>query len=289
MRKPGDVLRRTLQYHLPPNLLANRLLRPFPAERLPGAAGVPFRYLDATSEEYLAWLSKVAPAYGGDGPFSKKPLEFFGTWTLLEPRPQDVFLDAAGGVFTYLDRLCARERYLHDLAIGPTLRERLGPGVRYLESDAAAIPLPDASVDKISCHHSFEHFEGEADTGFVAEIQRLLRPGGRACILPIFVGDRYYEVTTDFALREKRYDRASRRLVDPTAGVPGGNAYARIYDPAALHRRVLDRIDRRRFAVEIVELRLDGRPVPDLTLPRNRKVTRINCPFRALLIPRRAD
>ena len=288
MRATGDLTRKKLQYYLPPNLLANRRLRPFPAERLGDALGVPFRHLDATAREYLAWLAEVAPLHGGDGPFSKKPLEFFGTWRLLDPRPEDVFLDAAGGVFTYLDRLHVRQRYLHDLEIGPALRERLGPGVGYLESDAAAIPLPDASVDKISCHHSFEHFEGDADSGFIAEIQRLLRPGGRACILPIFIGDAYYEVTTHFTLRGKRYDPAARLLLDPTAQVPGGNGYARIYDPAALRRRVLDRVDRREFSVEIVELRLDGKPVPDLALERNRKVTRINCPFRALLITRRA-
>ncbi len=288
MGTTGDFARQKLRYYLPPNLLANRLLRPFPAERLGEAVGVPFRYLDATSEEYLAWLAEVAPIYGDGGPFAKKPLEFFGTWRLLEPRPDDAFLDAAGGVYTYLDRLRVRERYLHDLAIAPELRERLGPGVRYLESDAAAIPLPDASVDKISCHHSFEHFEGNADSGFITEIQRLLRPGGRACILPIFVGDTYYEVTTHFTRRGKRYDPAARMLVDPTAQVPGGNAYARIYDPAALRRRVLERLDGDAFAAEIVELRLDGRPVPDLTLERNRRVTRINRPFRALLITRRA-
>ncbi len=285
--RTGDFARQKLQSYLPPNLLANRRLRPFPAERLGEALGVPFRYLDATSVEYLGWLEQVAPLYGTGGPFSKKPLEFFGTWRLLDTRPEDVFLDAAGGVYTYLDRLTARERYLHDLAIGPGLRERLGPQVKYLESDAAAIPLPDASVDRIACHHSFEHFEGDADMGFVAEIQRLLRPGGRACILPIFVGDTYYEVTTHFTLA-KRYDPTARRLIDPTANVPGGNGYARIYDPPALRRRVLDRVDRRAFAVEVVELRLDGKPVPDLTIPRNRKVTRINCPFRALVITRGA-
>ncbi len=286
MLTPGDYVRDKLELHVPRNILADRLLRPFPADRLADAAGVPFRSLDVTSAEYLVWLKGMAPEYGPGGAFAKKPLEFFGTWSLLQPRPEDIFLDAAGGVFTYLDRLETRERYLHDLEIGPALREKLGPGVTFLESDAAAIPLPDASVDKISCHHAFEHFERDADIGFVAEIQRLLRPGGRACILPVFIGETYYEVTSHFTWR-KHYDPTARRLLDPTANIPGGNAYARVYDPAALRRRVLDRIDRARFEAEIVELHLDGKPVPDLTLASNRKVSRINSPFRALLITRR--
>jgi len=285
--RTGNFTRGQLQYHLPPNFLANRLVRPLPAEDVARSTGVPFRYLDATSEEYLAWLEQVKPPQPPDGPFSKKPLEFYGTWRLLDPRPEDVLLDAAGGVYTYVDLVNVRERYLHDLSIAPALRQRLEPLVTCLESDAAHIPLPDASVDKISCHHSFEHFEGDSDIRFIGEIQRLLRPGGRACILPIFIAGRYYEMTTDFTLA-KRYDRLARRLIDPTAQLPGGNGYARVYDAAALRRRVLDSIEGSAFDAEIVQLRIDGKAVPDRTLPRNRKYTAINCPFRALLITRHA-
>ncbi|HEX9107784.1 MAG TPA: hypothetical protein VF832_11160, partial [Longimicrobiales bacterium] len=96
-----------------------------------------------------------------------------------------------------------------------------------------------------------------------------------------------YEVTTHFTLA-RHYDRAARRLIDPTAQLPGDNGYARVYDPDALRRRVLDHIDRSAFDVALVQLRIGGKPVPDRTLPRNRKYTAINCPFRALLITRKA-
>ncbi|GAC1342401.1 MAG: hypothetical protein NVSMB18_16340 [Acetobacteraceae bacterium] len=54
------------------------------------------------------------------------------------------------------------------------------PNLRYLEGDARALPLGDASVDAVVSFETIEHFY-EHDQ-FIAEIKRVLRPGGRLII-----------------------------------------------------------------------------------------------------------
>lgn len=50
------------------------------------------------------------------------------------------------------------------------------PAVQALEGSAESIPLPDASVDAVVCAQAFHWF---ANTRAMAEIGRVLRPGGR--------------------------------------------------------------------------------------------------------------
>ena len=71
------------------------------------------------------------------------------------------------------------------------------PGVHgdVVGSSADSIPLEDASVDVMTLHCTFEHFEGRADTGFVEECARLLRPSGRVVILPLYLNATHCNVT----------------------------------------------------------------------------------------------
>jgi len=57
---------------------------------------------------------------------------------------------------------------------------------RRIGSGAEAIPLPDASVDVMTLHCTIDHFESDRDTRFIREAARVLRPGGRVCILPVY-------------------------------------------------------------------------------------------------------
>ncbi len=50
--------------------------------------------------------------------------------------------------------------------------------IEWLEAPAAPIPLPDASVDLITCQQGLQFFPDKA--GALAEMRRILRPGGRA-------------------------------------------------------------------------------------------------------------
>jgi SAM-dependent methyltransferase len=74
-------------------------------------------------------------------------------------------------------------------------------------SDACALPLPDASVDFISLHCSFEHFEGDADTRFAREAFRVLRPGGQVLIIPFYCGDDHQEIVREDSAPGCRFHR----------------------------------------------------------------------------------
>lgn len=239
-----------------------------------------------SAQELSDWVRTFFPDYMKKfGDFRhKKLIEFYATFHLLNPKEEHVFMDAAGGANGYLRRLRCKKRILQNLRIGGKTKDILGPGVDYIEGNAASIPLPDESVNLISCHHSFEHFQKEADIAFVKEVQRLLKVTGRCCIVPLFIANRYAEITSRLSFQFK-FDKRSLRIIDPTARIPG-RYYARVYDLSAFQQRVLKHIDQSRFKVEIFELRLDGALLPDLSLKCHRLVTAVNFPYRALVLHR---
>jgi len=53
--------------------------------------------------------------------------------------------------------------------------------------NAAHLPIDDNTVDFMTLHNSIEHFEGNADSEFIKECERVLKPGGEVIILPIFL------------------------------------------------------------------------------------------------------
>ncbi len=274
----------------PANVVLNRVIQPVNLEEIGRLPKIETGYLRLDGDHFRPWVKRYFPDWRdrlGDIRH-RKLVEFFTSFTVLEIRAEDVVMDAAGGYDTYLTQVDCRTRYLQDIRISRELKARLGRGVEYVEGDAGEIPLRSESVDKVSCHHSFEHFQGDSDTSFVTEIQRLLKPQGRCCIVPIFVADHYLEVTNEVSL-DRKFDPRSSLIVDPTAALPGGDQsghYARVYDLRALQERVLAHIDSTRFTSRLLELRLDGAPVPDLSLKCHKRVSAINRPMRALVIER---
>jgi SAM-dependent methyltransferase len=98
------------------------------------------------------------------------------------------------------------------------------------------MPIPAGFCDKIVLHNAYEHFEGTADTDFVAEAWRVLRPGGLLCILPLFVSDRYSIVTDPLVNRQNiTWDKGANVVELPW----WHNRFGRFYDAEALKRRVL--------------------------------------------------
>ncbi len=120
---------------------------------------------------------------------------------LTEPEPDDVFLDPLAGTGTLLvERAAAgpfRELYGSDIntdAVRAMLvnTRKIHGQVTCERWDARHLPLPDASVDKIAMNMPFgKQVAPDADLPvlyreILAEVQRVLRPGGRLVVL---VGD----------------------------------------------------------------------------------------------------
>lgn len=151
--------------------------------------------------EYEAWkmLYERWPGYGYEGKFLEQYLT-----TKLIPHPRGgVLLDVAARSSPYW--ILCREQFGMD-----TYRQDLC----YKDADdhtfggyASSIPLPDDSVDTITLHCSFEHFEGDGDSEAVAEFERLLKPGGQACIIPLYLMNPHQEEPVRFYTMDTLIER----------------------------------------------------------------------------------
>jgi SAM-dependent methyltransferase len=217
----------------------------------------------------------------------KKKLELFISYHLLGDLLKKVYMDAAGGGFSYAGGIPAKLSILQDMEIRDAVKKRVGNKVQFIESSLSKIPLADASVDAISTHHAFEHFQGTADIDFIKEAQRILTVNGRLVIVPIFICKEHVEITniSDFNNWTVPEDR---RIFDERASLPGkksGN-FARIYDKGTFNDRVLASIDFDKFDVELIEMSLEGRMIPDPEVYKNSTISTINYPYRALVLTR---
>jgi len=212
----------------------------------------------------------------------KKPLEFYISYSLLKPESKDILLDAAGGDTIFIDavrNISNCKSFLNDHMYNKLFQKN---DVTIIGGDVSSIDLPDSSVTKITCHHSFEHFHNDTDIKFIQEIKRLLKPGGEAVILPIFLAKEYYETWS--IEKNIKYDQKATTLIDKTASLPGNKNtgyFARIYNEDAFISRILNTADACKLKSILYNCLLDGEPSPDMNLNHGAK---INMPMRALFL-----
>lgn len=115
----------------------------------------------------------------------------------------------------------------------------LGVNELRIGSSADNIPLPSGTVDFMTLHCTFEHFENNADKGFIKECSRLLKNGGKVVVLPLYMSEKYCNVTgeddvVNFA--DIGFDEcASHYCFIPE----WKNRFGRHYSPSALFDRVI--------------------------------------------------
>jgi SAM-dependent methyltransferase len=163
----------------------------------------------------------------------QKLLEYFVSLQLLAPRAADVMIDVASewSIFPEVTRrLTGATVYRQDLIYPRGLHgDRIG-------GSAANLPVPDGFADILVAHNAFEHFEGTADSDFIREAWRVLRPGGRLCILPLFVSDRPCDLTDPLMDRHGVVWDDEAQVVE----LPWWhNRFGRLYDASGVERRVL--------------------------------------------------
>jgi SAM-dependent methyltransferase len=192
----------------------------------------------AAFHEHLAAVGYPAAYAAGNldegGNREEKLLEYFVSLDLLQPRKEDVIVDVASewSIFPEVTRrLTGATVYQQDLIYPPGVR-----GYR-IGGSAAHMPVPDAFADKLVLHNAFEHFEGSADSDFIREAWRVLRPGGTLCILPLFMSERFSVITDPLVDRRGvAWDDGSDIVEIPWWHV----RFARLYDAEHLQIRVLD-------------------------------------------------
>lgn len=231
--------------------------------------------------EFDAWHARLSSSNLHPIKYHKKNMELFITYKILDIKPLDVYMDVACGNNNYLSAVRCRRKIAQDLKLSRRIKKI--KDAHFVESDAGDIPLEANSIDKISCHHSFEHFH--EDTSFIKEVRRLLKPKGICCIVPLFISDEYIEITNS-RKKFKKWSVYNPILVCNTnSSIPGsrfsGN-FARIYDIPTLKQRVLSEVD----SYGIYEILIDNKRIPDLSLSCHKKVSKLNYPYRALVIRR---
>jgi hypothetical protein len=160
----------------------------------------------------------------------KKIMEHFVSYTLLGVSKADKYIDVASENSPFPDlyrRIIGAETYSQDLSYPPGVS-----GYR-IGSSADSMPIEAASVDKMSLHCAFEHFQNDVDTNFVREVSRTLRPGGKCVIVPLYMASRLLNIVDPIL------DASSVRF-DDGAVVMGetnlGGLFERYYSPESLKR-----------------------------------------------------
>jgi hypothetical protein len=172
--------------------------------------------------------------YMGPELLDEKLLEHFVSVELLRPQSGEVSIDigsAQSPFFNWVAKTFGCESYQLDLAYEP------GVHGNKIGASADAMPFEAPAVDVMTLHCSIDHFEGQSDSGFVREAARVLKPGGRVCILPV-----YFAAEPTNIVDPKHF--APRATIDPMARVRSvegyNNRFGRFYSPETFQRRILD-------------------------------------------------
>lgn len=111
---------------------------------------------------------------------------------LLEPRATDAFLEIGCGNALYLQYFAPRVRRAVGLDLSPNMLQRArecagrcGVTLSLASGSAHALPLADASFDRILNNGMLEYLPVEVVPEFFAEVHRVLKPGGLALIAEV--------------------------------------------------------------------------------------------------------
>lgn len=115
---------------------------------------------------------------------------------------------------------------------------------------ASHLPLENNSVSKMALHCSFEHLEGTEDTLFLQEAARVLSPGGRICIIPLYLYEEYAIQTNPLHAKiNVTFDEKATLFCSKN----WANRHGRFYDVTHLTKRVLEHCGPLKLKIFVVE------------------------------------
>ncbi|NNC37505.1 MAG: class I SAM-dependent methyltransferase [Hyphomonadaceae bacterium] len=152
----------------------------------------------------------------------------------------------------FAQTLCAFSEKLEitlvDLAFPPGLRNK-HKQIKQLGADAGDMnQIATGSVDLVCVHNAFEHFASDSDMRCIREIERILRPGGKALITPFFFAAKHSVTINPAACflfgNTDELTQYVREELNETGGRLDFNnnivsPYARRYDLETTQKRIL--------------------------------------------------
>ena len=196
---------------------------------------------------------------------------------MAEFGPQDVYVDVAACASPWAQTLRERSHlssFAIDLApVGAAYRDL----PYYRMENATRTRFTDQSVRGASLHCAYEMFLGDDDTRFISELARILKPGGKAVILPLYMHTHHCAYATPEYFGRGHADPGAKEYVRLDCyGVPS----SRKYDAKILHRRVLLPIKQAGLSYRLLAVRnkeLLGRTSIAISYSKS-KNDRIYCP-----------
>ena len=164
---------------------------------------------------------------------AEKSLEHYLASTFLKLNEGDIYIDIASEhspVPVIYDRLFGVKAYRQDLMYPPGLNgDQIG-------GDAAQMPIPPEFSTKMALHCSFEHFENDSDIRFIREAERVLKPGGLLCVVPLYLSEEYAVQTDPVIAMNQNVEFEDDAIL--CCAIGWGNRHGRFYDPEHFQSRI---------------------------------------------------
>jgi SAM-dependent methyltransferase len=170
--------------------------------------------------------------------FIEKALEHFVGADLLSLR-EDLLIDVAASNSPW-SSIVSSLYPVRAIALDMNASTR-APGL-FVSASATHLPFSDRSLDYLSLHCAYETFEGNADSLFIAKADRVLKPGGRMVILPLYLHHIAHVYSSPGSDRRKvPYGKELKFWHDRQEGRNRlcGVRFCRIYSVASFFQRVI--------------------------------------------------
>jgi cold shock CspA family protein len=160
--------------------------------------GINTRYFTIDFEEYFKWFEMVDyprnyPKYVAEFPegllLAQKSLQHYLSIKLMGIQSEGIYMDIASSNSVFPDIVL--KYYGLQQVYKQDIKYKKGIHGNRVGGNAASLPLPNESIDHMALHCSWEHFEGNSDIEFLHEVGRLLKKGGRVCIIPLYLANEF--------------------------------------------------------------------------------------------------
>ena len=212
------------------------------------------------------WFSDAYHGGYSSGVWNEKLLEHWIAYELLNLGnygEHDIYVDIAAAASPWARELRTREKinsFAIDLSPVPDEFKTLE---YYRQENATNTRFADSSVSGVSLQCAFEMFSGNDDVALISELSRILKKGGKAVILPLYMHTSYrFYATPDFYGRNDqiRETDADAYIRFDCEGIPE----SRKYSAAKLNTRIISEIKRNSMDYTLRLLRNKNELGPDI-------------------------